>query len=301
MASTPKFASQPPPLRYAFISTPSPYVLLVTLNRPDALNAIGTQGHWELHDLLDWYDNEPSLRCAILTGRGRAFSAGADLKEWNNNNAQQGDRLARVFPSSGFGGVSRRVGKKPLILAINGIAFGGGMEMVCNADIAIAGSRARFSLPEVKRGVVAIAGALPRLVRNIGRPRAMELALTGRVLSAQEAEKYGIVTEVVDDLDEKEQDDPKITDVKELEKIILKRKLTQKAIVIAKEIASNSPDAVIITKAGIGIGWEGVGAEEGSRLHTEAWGRKLNQGENLREGVRAFVEKRAPRWKDSKL
>lgn len=174
--------------------------------------------------------------------------------------------------------------------------------MVANADIAVAGSRARFSLPEVKRGVVAIAGALPRLVRSVGRARAMDLSLTGRVLTALEAERWGIVSQIVDDHDENEKDDPvAITDHKDIEKIVLKRKLTQKALEIANEVAGNSPDSIIITKAGIGMGWEGIGAEEGSRLLVEQWGRKLNEGENLREGVRAFVEKRVPRWRDSKL
>ncbi|KKY20935.1 putative enoyl hydratase [Phaeomoniella chlamydospora] len=285
-------------------SFPTPQILVIILNRPTSLNAIGTAGHWELHNTLEWYDSQPSLRCAIITGRGRAFCAGQDLKEWNTRNAESTnpDRSSGIFPPSGFAGVSRRTGKKPIILAVNGIAFGGGMEMVANADIAVAGSRARFSLPEVKRGVVAIAGALPRLVRSVGRARAMDLSLTGRVLTALEAERWGIVSQIVDDHDENEKDDPvAITDHKDIEKIVLKRKLTQKALEIANEVAGNSPDSIIITKAGIGMGWEGIGAEEGSRLLVEQWGRKLNEGENLREGVRAFVEKRVPRWRDSKL
>lgn len=199
--------------------------------------------------------------------------------EWNTQNqSAQGRRIAPM-PASGFGGLSRRAGLKPVICAVNGHCLGGGCEMVINADMVLASSQAVFALPEVKRGVVALAGALPRLVRTVGRQRAMEMALTGRNVSAVEAEKWGLVNEVVE----------------------LPDHVVDRAVRIALAIAQNSPDAVIVSREGVRIGWEGVGAEDGTRLLTELWARRLYSGDNLKEGVKAFVEKRKPRWVDSKL
>ncbi|KAF7170200.1 hypothetical protein CNMCM6106_004993 [Aspergillus hiratsukae] len=183
------------------------------------------------------------------------------------------------MPEGGFGGLSRRSGKKPVICAVNGLCLGGGCEMVVNADLVVACRQAFFGLPEVQRGVVAIAGALPRVVRTVGRQRAMEMALTGRRVSAEEAKGWGFVNEVVDEADQ----------------------VVKRAIEIAELIAANSPDAVVVSREGIKLGWEGVGAEDGSRLLVDAWSKRLYEGENIKEGLRAFVEKRKPNWVDSKL
>lgn len=188
--------------------------------------------------------------------------------------------------------MSRRRGKKPVIGAINGLAHGGGMEAVTNLDLVVASSGAKFCLPEVKRGVVAAAGALPRLCRLIGRVRAMEMALTGRMVGAQEAKEWGIVNYVVED-----HADPLATDVE----VIMARPVVKRAIQLAEEINANSPDAVIISKSGIDAGWEDASVENATRVQGELWGKKLADGENIHEGVRAFVEKREPRWRDSKL
>lgn len=212
--------------------------------------------------------------------------------EWNNvssTNNGLGERKPPI-PASGFGGLSRRTGKKPVICAVNGLAFGGGCEIIINADMVIASKRARFALPEVKRGVVALAGGLTRLVRTVGRPRAMEMALTGRVVSVEEAETWGLVNEIVEDGEESEGVDD-----------VMQRKVVKRAVEVALEIAGNSPDAVIVSREGLKLAWEGVGAEEGSRLLMDAWGKKLTDGENMKEGVLAFVEKRNPRWVPSKL
>ncbi|RAH60023.1 ClpP/crotonase [Aspergillus piperis CBS 112811] len=232
-------------------------------------------------------DNEPSIRVGILTGSGRAFCAGADLKEWNTNVQTPTSSTTTTastpgMPPSGFGGLSRRSGKKPIICAVNGLCLGGGCEMVLNADMVIASSKAYFGLPEVQRGVVAWAGALPRLGRIVGRQRAMEMALTGRKVSAEEAERWGIVNEVVVGDDGG-------------------KGVVERAVEVAVQIAGNSPDAVLVSREGIKLGWEGIGVEEATRLLTEGWSDKLNQGENIREGLRAFVEKRKPVWRDSKL
>lgn len=281
--------TQPPPVKDSIISYPTPEILLIKLNRPKDLNCINTQGHYELDALYRWFDAEPSLRCAILTGEGRAFCAGADLKEWNsanNGTPSPSDGNAnlsreakeRSMPSSGFGALSRRNGKKPVICAVNGICFGGGCEMIINADLVVAESQAQFGLPEVKIGVVALAGALPRLIRTVGRPRAMEMALTGRPLAAEEAREWGLINCVVG-----------------------KGEAVNEAVRLAGLIAANSPDSVIVTREGLKMGWEGVGAEEGTRLAVENWFSRMDKGENMKEGVLSFVEKRKPKWVPSKL
>ncbi|KAK3114118.1 hypothetical protein LTR53_007903 [Teratosphaeriaceae sp. CCFEE 6253] len=279
----PSFNTPQPPSKHCVISYPAPHVLLVRLNRPKDLNCINIEGHAELHQIWQWMDAEPELNVGVITGTGRAFSAGADLKgattrsEWNNRN-DAGVKREMVPP--GFGGISRRSGLKPIIAAVNGLAIGGGMELVVNCDLVVASSKATFALPEVKRGVVAFAGALPRIVRTIGKQRAMEMALTGRTVSAQEAKDWGLVNRIVGD------GEGEVVDA---------------AVEYAKMIAENSPDAVIVSREGIKMGWEGMGAEDATRLANETWFPRLQAGENIKEGVRAFVEKRKPRWKAAKL
>ena len=197
--------------------------------------------------------------------------------EWNNTNQSGGKRK---HPEAGFCGLSRRNGRKPVIAAVNGICFGGGCEAIINCDMVVAAKKATFSLPEVKIGVVAQAGALPRLIRTVGKPRAMEMALTGRTLSADEAREWGLVNKVVGDRE---------------------GEVVEAAIEYAKMIAANSPDAVIVTRESVKMGWEGVGAEDGTRISNDIWSQRLLSGENLKEGVQAFVEKRKPKWKPAKL
>ncbi|KAJ5143805.1 uncharacterized protein N7515_002592 [Penicillium bovifimosum] len=283
------FKTQPPSPATAILTFPSPHVLLVTLNRPRDLNCINGQGHADLHAVWEWLDEEPSLRVGILTGKGRAFCAGADLKEWNNRTSDSNSSTSSTpQPPSGFGGLSRRKGRKPVICAVNGLCLGGGTEMIVNADIVIASSRALFALPEVKRGVVALAGALPRLVRTIGKQRAMEMALTGRMVGAEEAERWGLVNFVVG-VGEKDSEE------------VVGEAVVSRALRVAEEIAGNSPDSVLVSREGIKLGWEGIGAEEASAMLSETWVRRLYEGENIKEGLRAFVEKRKPAWVSSKL
>ncbi|CAG7953047.1 unnamed protein product [Penicillium salamii] len=285
----PEFKRQPPPQTYGVVSFPAPHVMLVTFNRPKALNSMTSSGQYELESLFAWYDNEPTLRCAIVTGAGRAFCAGMDLKEWNASNARRarGELEPPMMPRSGFGALSRRHGKKPVIAAVNGLAFGGGMEIVANLDLVVAARGAKFALPEAKRGVVAMAGSLPRLARTIGRPRATELALTGKSITADEAREWGLINAVTDDA---------VGDVEVLERPVVKA-----ALELAASIVDNSPDSVIISRAGIVAGYEDGSSENASRLLSENWGSALDDGENLHEGVLAFAEKRSPRWVDSKL
>ncbi|MCJ1398799.1 proteasome component pup2 [Xylographa trunciseda] len=200
----------------------------------------------------------------------------SEVVKWNNANQSQQPRI--TFSNGGFGGLSTRSGKKPVIAAVNGICFGGGCEMIINCDIVLASSSASIGLPEVKRGVIALAGALPRLVRTVGRQRAMEMALTGRTLNAEEAKEWGLVNKVVEG-----------------------HKLLDEAIRWAEEIAGNSPDSVIVSREGVKMGWNGSGAQEGTEILRNEWYSRMDGGENMREGVAAFVEKRKPIWVDSKL
>ncbi|KAJ5787549.1 hypothetical protein N7457_002539 [Penicillium paradoxum] len=281
----PSFTIQPPTPAHAILSYPAPHILLVTLNRPRDLNCINTQGHADLHEVWEWLDEEPSLRVGILTGTGRAFCAGADLKEWNNRTSSESSSKSSVMPNSGFGGLARRKGKKPVICAVNGLCLGGGTEMIINSDIVVASAKAVFALPEVKRGVVALAGALPRLVRTVGKQRAMEMVLTGRMVGAAEAEKWGLVNWIVEG--EKEEE--------------IARAVVEKALGVAGEIAGNSPDSVLVSREGVKLGWEGIGADEATSMLNETWVKRLYEGENIKEGLLAFVEKRKPVWVDSKL
>lgn len=183
------------------------------------------------------------------------------------------------MPPGGFGGLSRRRGKKPIIAAVNGLAHGGGVEMAANCDIVLASHNAVFALTEVKRGVAAIAGVLPRLTRIVGRMRAMEMALTGRNVSSIEASSWGLCNAVCE----------------EGESVV------DMAIQWATDISANSPDSVIVSKEGIELGWDGISVEEGSQRLIDGPWKTMQMKDNMVEGVKAFVEKRSPQWVDSKL
>lgn len=318
--------SSPPEVPHTQVSFPAdfPHVLLVTLNRPDALNAIPRPQHHALERLWDWYDEEPSLRVAVVTGTGRAFCAGADLKEWDGINndvgssppssgaspksespsgapaqtntapngeaaspSQRRDRSSGTMPRGGFGGMSNRGGVKPIVAAVNGVCFGGGMEMAINCDMIIAASNATFSLPEVTIGVIALAGALPRIIRTVGKQRASEMALSGKRYAAAEIKDWGLVNEVVADSGRVGSEQ--------------RTAVLSKALEWAAKIAGNSPDAVIVSREGLKLGWEGVDAEKGTEMLLKGWYAKMEKGENMKEGVRSFIERRKPNWVDSKL
>lgn len=300
MSSPEGLASPPPIIPNTDISFPTAQILLVTLNRPKQLNAIPTTSHPLFDALWKWYDSEPTLRCAVLTGTGRAFCAGADLKEWSVRNEQavaasSGDPGAgagaqggggggggsKMRTPSGFAGLSNRGGKKPVIAAVNGLCLGGGMEVALNCDMILAAEQgAVFGLPEVKRGVVALAGALPRLGRIVGRPRAAEMALLGRHYDARTMEAWGVVNRVVPGGG---------------------KEVLDEALRWAGEVAANSPDSIIVSREGLRLGWEPLGPEVATDVLERGMYGRMDAGENMVEGVVAFVEKRSPRWRNSKL
>ncbi|KXJ87601.1 ClpP/crotonase-like domain-containing protein [Microdochium bolleyi] len=270
------FNTPPPPTRHCILSSPGPGILLVLLNNPQKANCLNAEANRELDAVFTWFDHEPACIVAVISGAGKTFCAGADLKEWMVN---QSRGIPLRLPESGFGGLSQRHGKKPVIAAVNGAAHGGGCEMVVNCDIVVASSRATFCLPEVKRGVTALAGALPRLVKTVGRQRAAEIALTGRTFTAQEFKDWGICNAVVDG-------DHSVLD---------------KALEYAAMIAGASPDATIVTREGLKLGWESLSVADASRVFREGWATRIYEGENITEGLKAFAEKRQPRWKRGRL
>jgi enoyl-CoA hydratase/carnithine racemase len=179
----------------------------------------------------------------------------------------------------GLAGLPRRSGKKPVIAAVNGICMGGGFEMVANCDLVIACSSAVFSLPEVKRGIVPVAGCLPRLTRTIGLQRTMDLVLTGRSVSAETLHGWGLVSQVVDSADD----------------------LAHAAIRLAQAMCGNSPDALIMGRLGVRLSWEAGSVEGAVSTLADEWYPRLVDGPNFAEGIQAFVEKRPPKWVNSKL
>lgn len=182
------------------------------------------------------------------------------------------------YPLNGFAGLTRRVGKKPIIAAVNGHAHGGGFEIVLNSDLVIASPNANFRLPDVMRGTAALMGAFPRMCRTFGLQRANLIALTSYTLSAKEATDWGLV-----------------------QKVVPLENLVAEAVKMAAQISSMSPDSVIVSRAGVRQAWETGSVERSTQLTSDTYASKLMSGSNIREGLLAFKEKREPRWVPSKL
>ncbi|KAF8902192.1 enoyl-CoA hydratase [Gymnopilus junonius] len=263
------------------VEFPSRHVLLLKFNRPSALNAMTPQMSDDLKRLLDWFEDEPELWVVIVTGEGRLFCAGADLKAWNNDqqSGKSNEQEGVVATVHGFGSISRRQSVKPIIAAVNGGAYGGGLEMVVNCDIVITTVGAKFAFPEVKRGVVAIQGGIPRLAKIAGHQVGIRNALSGRTVDAAEArDRFGFVNTIVP-----------------------ASELIRTALATAEQIVANSPDAVQSTKAALLLSQKHNFTET---VLTHAWGpqsKQVYKGANIKEGLKAFSEKRAPVWTNPKL
>jgi enoyl-CoA hydratase len=243
-------------------------VTLVTLNRPQALNALNSEVLKELIDAFAAYDADPSQRCLVLTGSGeKAFAAGADIKE------MQPQGFADMYASNFFAGWEKVTAtRKPWIAAVNGFALGGGCEVAMMADFIIASDTAKFGQPEIKLGVTPGMGGSQRLTLAIGKAKAMEMCLTGRMMGAEEAERSGLVARVVPAAD-----------------------LLDEALKTAAQIAAMPPLAAIATKEMINAALE-MGLSQGINFE-----RRLFHGlfgtEDQKEGMTAFVEKRPGEWK----
>ncbi|KAJ7472290.1 enoyl-CoA hydratase/carnithine racemase [Mycena galericulata] len=261
------------------VNFPKEHILLLTLNRPKSLNALTPQMEDDLRRVLNWFEEEPSLWVVIVTGAGRAFCAGADLKAWNRNeqsgkSSEPDGILANV---NGFASISRRESKKPFIAAVNGSTFGGGTELILNCDLVVASKDAVFGLPEVKRGVIAIQGGIPRLVRTAGHQLASEMLLLGNPVSADDARnRFGFVNFVVSPSE-----------------------VLETAIAVASQIVANSPDSVQSTKKGLLLSAAHSNSETVA-VHVRSAETLGNlQGDNVKEGLKAFNEKRNPVWKNA--
>ncbi|HLN09905.1 MAG TPA: enoyl-CoA hydratase-related protein [Xanthobacteraceae bacterium] len=243
-------------------------VTIVTLSRPEVMNALNTDAHFELHDTFNAFADDPDQWVAIVTGAGtKAFCAGHDLKT-------QASGTHRGTPASGFGGITSRFDlTKPVIAAVNGVAMGGGFEIALACDLIIAAETAAFALPEPRVGLAALAGGLHRLPRQIGLKRAMGMILTARRVSAREGHELGFVNEVVPPDD-----------------------LMAAAERWAQAICQNSPMSIRASKEGVhrglAVSLEQALAEQSGYPAVRA----LQASQDYIEGQRAFAEKRPPRW-----
>ncbi len=243
---------------------------VVTLNRPEVMNALHAEAHEELAAVFDDFASDPGQWVAIVTGAGeRAFSAGNDLKV-----TAAGGR--KPWPKSGFGGLTQRFDlDKPVIAAVNGIAMGGGFEIALACDLIVAADTAVFALPEPKVGLAALAGGLHRLPREIGAKRSLGMILTGRRVSAEEGRALGFVNEVVP-----------------------ASELMAAARRWAATIMEASPMSVRASKQAVYRGLAEPTLEDALKNQmrypaVEA----LFKSDDLKEGPRAFAEKRKPEWK----
>ncbi|KAI9019940.1 ClpP/crotonase-like domain-containing protein [Hyaloraphidium curvatum] len=259
------------PQRHVRLSLPAPHVLLVRIDRPEAANALDRATQEELGGVWEAFKEDDEVWVAVLTGTGKAFCAGLDLKELSKSGPED-------LRANGFGGLTFRSDlNKPIIAAVNGAAFGGGFELALACDIVLASEDAKFSAREVKVGLAALGGACQVLPKIIGYHTAMHLLLTGRTSFADEAKALGIVQEVVGRED-----------------------LERRAVELASEIASNSPDSVRATKAVARLGME-KGWQETNRLfRTLPEVHAMVRGPNVAEGAAAFLGKRKPEWKGLK-
>jgi len=251
----------------------SGHVLTVTLNRPDARNAVNMDLTIGVGTALDAAEADPDVWVVILTGAGdRAFCAGADLKAAARGELTTDDpRLARW----GFAGYVAHAISKPTIAAVNGFALGGGTELVLASDLAVAVDTATFGLPEVKRGIVAGAGGAFRLPRQIPQKAAMEAMLTGQPVSAQRALELGL-----------------------LNRVVSADRLQETAVELAEAICQNAPLAVQTTKRiALGIIDGRVPAEDQDWTRTTDETAAVMRSDDAKEGMRAFAEKRSPEWR----
>ena len=240
-------------------------VMIITLNRPDAMNAVNQALAQQLAAAMDALDENPDVSVGVLTGNGRGFCAGMDLKAFVEGSFP-------TVPGRGFGGVTEQPPKKPVIAAVEGFALAGGLELALTCDLIVASEGAKFGIPEAGVGLFAGAGGLMRLPRVVPYAVAMRMALTAKPIRAEEAHGYGMVAEVAP-----------------------KGEALAKAIELAEEVAANAPLALIASKALI--------RESNGRTEDEFWAYQAEnyfemvfKSEDSIEGATAFAEKRAPNW-----
>jgi enoyl-CoA hydratase len=242
-------------------------VALVTLNRPQALNALNSTLIGELNAALDGFERDPAVGCIVITGSEKAFAAGADIKEMQD----------KTYPDTyleDFITAWDRVGarRKPMIAAVAGFALGGGCELAMMCDFILAADTAKFGQPEIKLGVMPGAGGTQRLTRFVGKSKAMEMCLTGRMMDAAEAERAGLVSRIVPAAD-----------------------LVAEAVKTGEQIAAMSMPIVMMTKESVNRSYETTLAE-GIRFERRVFHAMFATADQ-KEGMAAFVAKAKPAFK----
>jgi enoyl-CoA hydratase len=242
---------------------------IITLNRPKALNALSAGLVADLGAALDVFEAEDAIGCIVITGSDKAFAAGADIKEMASKSYM--DVYLADFITKGWEHIT--VCRKPIIAAVAGFALGGGCEIAMMCDTIIAADTAKFGQPEIKLGTIPGAGGTQRLTRFVGKAKAMDMVLTGRMMDAAEAERSGLVS-----------------------RLVPADKLMEEALKVAATIASLSRPSVMMAKDAVNRSYETTLAEG---IHFE---RRLFHStfatEDQKEGMAAFVEKRAPNFKN---
>ena len=241
---------------------------LITLNRPKALNALNSELIAELNTAIDQFEEDERIGAIVLTGSQKAFAAGADIKEMASLDFV--DAYVGDFITS-WERISRA--RKPVIAAVAGYALGGGCELAMMCDFILAADNARFGQPEISLGVMPGAGGTQRLTRFVGKSKAMEMCLTGRMMDAEEAERAGLVSRIipVDDL-------------------------LEEAIAVANKIAELSLASVMMNKEAVNRAYETTLAE-GVRFERRLF-HSLFATQDQKEGMNAFIEKRAPQFRN---
>jgi len=239
---------------------------IVRLNRPNALNALNAQVIEELAAALDGFEADDGIGCIVITGNEKAFAAGADIKEMQSKtfmSAFKEDFITRWYRVANV--------RKPIVAAVAGFALGGGCELAMTCDIIIAADTAKFGQPEIKLGVMPGAGGTQRLIRQVGKAKAMEMCLTGRMMDAAEAERANLVARVV----------PAAS-------------LIDEAMKTAETIASMSLPIAMMTKATVNRAYE-TSLAEGIRFERRMFHSQFAVADQ-KEGMAAFIEKRTPKF-----
>jgi enoyl-CoA hydratase len=241
---------------------------VIRLNRPKALNALCAELVRELGQALDAFERDPGIGCMVLTGSDKAFAAGADIKEMKDQTYQ--DVFLKDFITVGWEKVSQI--RKPIIAAVAGYALGGGCEMAMMCDFIIAADTAKFGQPEITLGTIPGSGGTQRLPRFVGKAKAMDLVLTGRMMDAAEAERCGLVSRVVP-----------------------LAQLMDEALAAADRISGLSLPATMVAKEAVNRAFE-TSLAEGVRFERRTFHATF-AFEDRAEGMAAFADKRKPRWK----
>ena len=241
---------------------------LITLNRPQALNALNAQIVGEINQALDQLERDPNIGCVVLTGSAKAFAAGADIKEMAELQYPQ------IYVDDLFSDSDRIANRrKPIIAAVSGFALGGGCELAMMCDFILAADNARFGQPEINLGVLPGMGGTQRLPRAVGKAKAMELCLTGRLMGAEEAERAGLVA-----------------------RIVPQAELVEEALKVAATIASKSIPVSMMVKESVNRAFE-VTLSEGVRFERRVFHAAFAT-EDQKEGMAAFIAKREAQFKD---